>query len=84
MIWTKNNPSLVELAKIVRGADTPNRNLTPLSEGLVAVAIGFSIISNDDHDIWQNNSMFTMLYMHFADLQQQRRILLPVVTNNKT
>ena len=24
----KNNPSLVELAKIVRGADTPNRNLT--------------------------------------------------------
>ena len=46
----KNNPSLVELAKIVRGADTPNRNLTPQSEGLVAVAIGFSIISNDDHD----------------------------------
>lgn len=34
----KKDKSLLELAKIVRGADTPNRKLTPQSEGLVAIA----------------------------------------------
>jgi hypothetical protein len=43
-------PALPELAKIVRGADTPNRSLTPQSEGLVAIAAGFSINSKDDYD----------------------------------
>src|SRR5918912_4558904 len=46
----KKYPALVELAKIVRGADTPNRSLTAYSECLAALASGFSIISKDDHD----------------------------------
>jgi hypothetical protein len=46
----EKEPKLLELAKIVRGADTPNRALTPQSEGLVAIAAGFSLISKDDHD----------------------------------
>jgi len=46
----KKDASLLELAKIVRGADTPNRSLTPQSAGLVAIATGFSINSRDDHD----------------------------------
>ena len=46
----KKIPALLELAKIIRGADTPNRSLTPQSEGLVAVSSGFSIISINDHD----------------------------------
>lgn len=46
----RKEPALTELARIVRGADTANRSLTPQSEGLVAVATGFSIISKDDHD----------------------------------
>lgn len=46
----KEEPMLLELAKIVRGADTPNRALTPQSEGLVAIAAGFSLVSKDDHD----------------------------------
>jgi hypothetical protein len=46
----KKDPSLLELAKIVRGADTPNRNLTAQSEGLVAIATGFSINSKDDYE----------------------------------
>ncbi len=45
-----NDNALLELAKIVRGADTPNRSLTPQSEGLLAVATGFSMITKDDHD----------------------------------
>jgi hypothetical protein len=43
-------PALLELAKIVRGADTPNRSLTPQSEGLVVIATGFSVNSKDDYD----------------------------------
>ncbi len=46
----KSEPALTELAKIVRGADTPNRTLTPQSEGLIAIATGFSMNSKDDFD----------------------------------
>ena len=46
----KKDPVLSDLAKIVRGADTPNRTLTPQSEGLVAIATGFAINSKDDFD----------------------------------
>jgi hypothetical protein len=46
----KKESALVELAKIVRGADTDNRKLTPYSEGLAAIAAGFSITSKDDYD----------------------------------
>jgi hypothetical protein len=46
----KKEPALLELARIVRGADTPNRSLTPQSEGLIAIAAGFSINSKDDYD----------------------------------
>ncbi len=46
----KKDPALLELAKIVRGADTPNRSLTPQSEGLLAIAYGFSMNTKDDHD----------------------------------
>ncbi len=41
---------MLDLAKIVLGADIPNRSLTPQSEGLVAIAAGFSINSRDDCD----------------------------------
>ncbi len=43
-----NDKALLELAKIVRGADTPNRSLTAESAGLVAIAEGFRGISKDD------------------------------------
>jgi hypothetical protein len=46
----KKEPALTELAKIVRGADTNNRKLTPYSEGLAAIAAGFSVSSKDDYD----------------------------------
>ena len=46
----KKDQALAELAKIVRGADTPNRTLTPQSEGIVAIATGFAMNSKDDFD----------------------------------
>ncbi|MGH7356395.1 MAG: chromate resistance protein ChrB domain-containing protein [Candidatus Rokuibacteriota bacterium] len=42
--------ALQALARIVRGADTDARQLTPESPGLYAVATGFQAIAKDDHD----------------------------------
>lgn len=42
------DPTLHELARIVRGADTDQRSLTPESPGLYAVATGFREITEDD------------------------------------
>ena len=45
-----DDPGLVALADIVRGADTGHRDLAPESAGLYAAATGFQAISGDDHD----------------------------------
>jgi hypothetical protein len=45
-----DDPALKRLALIVRGADTPNRSLTPESAGLYAYATGFQATSKDDFD----------------------------------
>lgn len=42
------DPALQALALIVRGADTDQRQLTPESPGLYAVASGFRAITKDD------------------------------------
>lgn len=48
-----NDPALHRLAQIVRGADTSDRNITPESAGLYAIATGFHALSpsrfRDDH-----------------------------------
>ncbi len=41
---------LKKLALIVRGADTPARELTPESAGLYAYATGFQATSKDDFE----------------------------------
>jgi hypothetical protein len=61
----KKEPALVELAKIVRGADTDNRKLTPYSEGLAAIAAGLSITSKDDYDNMTSNSHCMMHFFGF-------------------
>ncbi len=47
------DPALAQVAEIVRGADTANRNLTPESAGLYAIASGFYALwgsrYKDDH-----------------------------------
>ena len=45
-----NDPALLELAKIVRGADTQDRDLTPESRGLLALAQGFRDIASNDFE----------------------------------
>jgi hypothetical protein len=45
-----DDPALAALARIVRGADTDQRDLTPESAGLYALATGFQATSKDDFD----------------------------------
>jgi hypothetical protein len=47
---TNDNPALRRLALIVRGADTQQRDLTPESRGLLAIAEGFSEVYVNDHE----------------------------------
>jgi rhodanese-related sulfurtransferase len=42
-------PALLELARIVRGADTDRLDLAPQSAGLLAVSLGLSRLHGDDH-----------------------------------
>ena len=42
-------PALLQLAAIVRGADTSQLDLTPQSAGLYAISLGLSRLHADDH-----------------------------------
>lgn len=59
------DPALLEMAKIVRGADTQAKDLTPESRGLAAFARGFRMISTNDHDnIQKQFPMYDAIYAH--------------------
>lgn len=45
------DPALQRLARIVRGADTSAKDLTPESRGLEAIAEGFRLAYADDHEL---------------------------------
>jgi len=45
-----SDPALERLALIVRGADTAAKDLTPESRGLEAIAAGFQLAYDDDHE----------------------------------
>jgi hypothetical protein len=60
------DPALLELAKVVRGADTENRNLTPESPGLNSIAEGFRLITKDDlENISKQWPVYDALYAFF-------------------
>jgi hypothetical protein len=44
------DPAMLELAKIVRAADTDKMNIAPEAAGLEAVMTGLGIMSKDDHE----------------------------------
>lgn len=45
------DPALLQLAEIVRGADTSRLDLTPQSAGLYAISLGLSHTFVDDHEM---------------------------------
>ncbi len=48
--YNLTDPALQQLALIVRGADTAAKDLTPESRGLEAIADGFRLNFQDDHE----------------------------------
>lgn len=49
--YTLNDPSLQDLAVIVRGADTDRHDLAPQCAGLLAISLGLSNNFKDDHEM---------------------------------
>jgi len=63
------DPALQRLALIVRGADTPAKDLTPESRGLEAIADGFRRIYDDDHQQLDAESVvYDALYAYCQEL----------------
>lgn len=61
--YALNDPALVQLATIVRGADTSRLDLTPQSAGLYALSLGLSINFSDDHEMLRHGMvMYDALY----------------------
>lgn len=59
------DPALHALARIVRGADTDARHLTPESPGLYALASGFREIARDDrHNMDMQFPAYDALYAY--------------------
>jgi hypothetical protein len=58
-----HDPALLQLAEIVRGADTSRLDLTPQSAGLFALSLGLSTIFTDDHEMLEHGMvMYDALY----------------------
>ena len=74
------DPALATLTKVVRGADTDDRGLTPESPGLYAAATGFQAISRDDFaNMGRQFPMYDALYeycrMQTSSAAQPSRVL---------
>jgi hypothetical protein len=59
------DPALGRLARIVRGADTAAKDLTPESRGLEAIAEGFRLVYRDDHELLEREMpVYDALYAY--------------------
>ena len=71
--YNLTDPSLQRLASIVRGADTPAKDLTPESRGLEAVADGFRRLYDDDHQqLAAESVVYDALYAYCQELVKSR------------
>ena len=66
------DPALEKLALIVRGADTDAKDLTPESRGLEAIADGFRLVYQDDHELLEREmSVYDALYAYCQAMVQK-------------
>jgi len=66
------DPALVQLAVIVRGADTARPDLAPQSPGLLAVSLGLSRNFKDDHEMLKHGMvMYDALYAWCKEGQEE-------------
>jgi hypothetical protein len=61
--YALSDPSLQEIAVIVRGADTARLDLAPQCAGLLAISLGLSVNFSDDHEqLRQGFVLYDALY----------------------
>lgn len=66
------DPALVQLAQIVRGADTSRLDLTSQSAGLYAISLGLSANYQDDHEMLKHGLvMYEALYAWCKSCQSE-------------
>jgi hypothetical protein len=66
------DPALGRLARIVRGADTDAKDLTPESRGLEAIADGFRLVYQDDHELLEHEMpVYDALYAYCRGLEKR-------------
>lgn len=68
-----SDPALLQLAAIVRGADTSRLDLTPQSPGLYALSLGLSHQFSDDHEMLKHGMvMYDALYAWCQHCQKEK------------
>jgi rhodanese-related sulfurtransferase len=66
------DPALVQLAVIVRGADTARPDLAPQAAGLLAISLGLSRNFKDDHEMLRHGMvMYDALYAWCKEGQEE-------------
>jgi hypothetical protein len=67
--------ALQRLALIVRGADTTAKDLTPESRGLEAIAEGFRLAYQDDHELLERElSVYDALYAYCQGIDERKSL----------
>jgi hypothetical protein len=73
-----NDPSLLDLAVIVRGADTARPDLAPQCAGLLAISLGLSHNFTDDHEQLRHGFvMYDALYSWLKFVRDEKHDWIP-------
>jgi len=79
--YSLDDPALLQLAEIVRGADTSRLDLTPQSAGLFALSLGLSANFPDDHEMLEHGMvMYDALYAWCRSCQGEAHRWPPAMT----
>ena len=71
--YNLKDPALEILAPIVRGADTDAKDLTSESRGLEAIAEGFRLVFQNDHELLEREMpVYDALYAYCREKIQRR------------
>ena len=68
-----DEPALMRMAPIVRGADTDRHDLAPEAAGLHALALGMAVIHGDDQDLLRQGLLVYDALYAWADKAQGQR-----------
>lgn len=71
--YNLSDPALLQLAVIVRGADTDRLDLAPQAPGLLAISLGLSRNITDDHEMLRHGMvLYDALYTWCQSVQGER------------